>query len=126
MKLTRTLLLTFAGTFGSVSACTAGAPTESSKDDPVAGGDGDSQGDGDIMVGSGGQSNDLDLTMQPTPATCGDGVLDDNEACDDGDLDSGDGCYENCLVVEEGFICPIPGGSCIPFAKCGEERKSVV
>ncbi len=74
------------------------------------------------MVGSGGQSNDLDLTMQPTPATCGDGVLDDNEACDDGDLDSGDGCYENCLVVEEGFICPIPGGSCIPFAKCGDGK----
>lgn len=117
---------------GAVS-CTAGAPSENADESGAGGtsapgdgdgdtgnGDGDIFGDGDIVVGTGGQKDDIDLSMQPTPASCGDAVLDENEACDDGNLNSGDGCFENCLIVERGFICPTPGAACIPFAKCGD------
>lgn len=38
------------------------------------------------------------------PASCGDGVLDADEACDDGDLAPGDGCDAFCRV-EAGWRC---------------------
>lgn len=56
--------------------------------------------------------------------TCGDGVLDDDEACDDGNTLDGDGCERRCRFIEPGFVCKPPSDgapqSCIPFAKCGD------
>jgi fibro-slime domain-containing protein len=49
---------------------------------------------------------------------CGDGILTAPEACDDGNTNSGDGCSGDCLTVETGFRCPVPGKPCIPI--CGD------
>jgi cysteine-rich repeat protein len=40
-----------------------------------------------------------------------------NEACDDGNTLSGDGCRLDCKVIEQGFICPVPGQPC---GTCGD------
>ncbi len=82
-------------------------------------------GVGGLQVGRGGSSDlNVDLSQEPAPASCGDGLLDQTEACDDGNRQSGDGCHENCLVVEAGFICPQPSEPCRPYAKCGDGRVS--
>jgi cysteine-rich repeat protein len=44
--------------------------------------------------------------------SCGDGVVDPNEACDDGGLANGDGCSDVC-TVEPCWTCPA-GGVCVP------------
>ncbi len=49
---------------------------------------------------------------------CGDGILTAPEACDDGNKNSGDGCSGDCLSVETGWRCPVPGKPCIPI--CGD------
>lgn len=91
------------------------------------GGDGDSMGgegpnffqpsgsggsDSEIEVGSGGAAQ--------TSASCGDAILDPDEACDDGNTIDGDGCYASCLAIGPGFTCPEPGTPCQPFGKCGD------
>jgi fibro-slime domain-containing protein len=43
-----------------------------------------------------------------------------DEACDDGNTVSGDGCANNCLSVETGYSCVIPGQPCRPVARCGD------
>lgn len=104
-----------------LSSQSCSAPDSSGDGDGGGSNSGDGDGDGDLDLGTGGGGiDDVDLREQPTPATCGDGVLDPQEACDDANLLSEDGCYENCLLVEEGFICPEPGESCRPYAKCGD------
>ena len=44
-------------------------------------------------------------------AVCGDGSVTTGEQCDDGNTESGDGCTSSC-VVEDNFVCPIPGEAC--------------
>src|ERR1041384_2607164 len=48
-------------------------------------------------------------TFQPTPPSCGDGKLTEDEACDDGNTTDGDGCSANCLSVEAGYSCSPAG-----------------
>ncbi|MEM7159739.1 MAG: DUF4215 domain-containing protein [Myxococcota bacterium] len=55
-----------------------------------------------------------------TPPGCGDGVQTEDEACDDGNNESGDGCTADCLCVEPGYQCPIPGQPCYQAAICGD------
>ena len=42
-------------------------------------------------------------TSTPIPGTCGDGVLEGDEACDDGNVFSGDGCRADCTEEEGPF-----------------------
>src|ERR1039457_2220189 len=56
----------------------------------------------------------------PPGPNCGNGELTKDEACDDGNTLSGDGCANNCLNVEPGFSCVIPGKPCRPVAHCGD------
>ena len=54
---------------------------------------------------------------------CGDGKtrFDLGEQCDDGNRNSGDGCEADCSSVEEGYDCPIAGGTCtIIETVCGD------
>ena len=64
--------------------------------------------------------DDLALVEAPPPPFCGDGQLNDDERCDDAGTDSGDGCSSNCLVVEQGYVCPNPGSPCDQAAICGD------
>ena len=52
---------------------------------------------------------------------CGDGERQPIEACDDGNRHSDDGCAGDCMMVEEGFRCPVPGAACSPLV-CGDSR----
>ncbi len=52
---------------------------------------------------------------------CGDGERQAIEACDDGNRRSADGCAADCMMVEEGFRCPVPGAACAPLV-CGDSR----
>lgn len=56
----------------------------------------------------------------PAALGCGDGVLSDTEACDDGNIENLDGCGADCLTINSGFSCVIPGESCRPIARCGD------
>jgi len=40
----------------------------------------------------------------PKPITCGDGLVDENEACDDGNQLDGDGCSGDCRVATRYFV----------------------
>jgi fibro-slime domain-containing protein len=57
---------------------------------------------------------------QPAPITCGDGVLDEQEACDDGHRVDGDGCSADCLAVDPGYSCQPAGAACHVLALCGD------
>ena len=43
---------------------------------------------------------------------CGDGTVTSDEICDDGNQTDGDGCSADCLRIEPGWSCPVPGQSC--------------
>jgi fibro-slime domain-containing protein len=78
-------------------------------------------GPGGPPVMSGGPTEeDLMLVEAPPPPFCGDGALNDDEQCDDAGTEAGDGCSANCLVVEQGYLCPTPGASCEQAAICGD------
>jgi len=53
-------------------------------------------------------------------AVCGNGYLTSNETCDDGNTVSGDGCSADCMTVEEGYQCRVPGKRCTPL--CGDGK----
>jgi len=53
-------------------------------------------------------------------AVCGNGVLTSNETCDDGNTVSGDGCSADCMTVEDGYQCRVPGKHCTPL--CGDGK----
>ncbi len=55
-----------------------------------------------------------------TPRECGNGKLTSDEACDDGNKASGDGCDAECLRVEPGYSCVVPGQACREIARCGD------
>jgi fibro-slime domain-containing protein len=76
------------------------------------GGRGGSAGAGGGAVGDAGMLPDGFL------ATCGNGVLDNDESCDDGNLVSGDGCSATCTTIEPGWQCLVPGERCVPI--CGD------
>ncbi len=64
----------------------------------------------------------------PTPgapcvrrSTCGDGILGVTEQCDDSNAMAGDGCAADCSMVEDGFLCRVPGKRCAPF--CGDGKR---
>lgn len=79
-------------------------------------GNGDGSGSG---TGSSGGGIDLGGGGEAPPG-CGDGVLTEDEACDDGGRVDGDGCAANCLSVDPGYVCPVAGEPCLPFARCGD------
>jgi fibro-slime domain-containing protein len=54
-------------------------------------------------------------------AVCGNGVLTSNETCDDGNTKDGDGCSADCMTVESGYQCRVPGKHCTPL--CGDGKK---
>ncbi len=62
----------------------------------------------------------LGRPCQPTATVyqCGNGILSHNEACDDGNTMSGDGCSGDCLTIESGWRCRVPGRPCVPV--CGD------
>ncbi len=70
------------------------------------------------VIGSGGTGGAGGIPQHP-PA-CGNGELTPNEACDDGNQVGGDGCAADCLSVEQGYSCSIPGRACQPIARCGD------
>ena len=74
---------------------------------------------GSIGNGTGGSINVMQPD-QPPPPNCGDGNLTSDEACDDGNMADGDGCAANCLSVQPGFSCPMPGQPCREIARCGD------
>ncbi len=51
---------------------------------------------------------------------CGDRVLVVSEACDDGNTSGGDGCSTDCLQVEVGYSCRVPGQPCETVPICGD------
>jgi fibro-slime domain-containing protein len=56
----------------------------------------------------------------PPGPNCGNGELTQDEACDDGNNVDGDGCAANCLSVDPGWSCVVPGKPCRPVARCGD------
>ncbi|MCK9523043.1 MAG: DUF4215 domain-containing protein [Proteobacteria bacterium] len=70
--------------------------------------------------GSPNDTNTLPTDTRVISASCGDGILDDDEGCDDGNNIDGDGCSADCKLVEEGFSCIPPGAPCHRIAKCGD------
>lgn len=54
--------------------------------------------DGDQLV----DCADPGCAFEAVCGSCGDGVLDANEACDDGNIEDDDGCSERCLLT----LCP--------------------
>ena len=64
-----------------------------------------------------------ELYDDPPPPGCGDAEKSDDEACDDGNRDNLDGCSGNCLVVETGYTCDVPGSPCTLVALCGDARR---
>jgi cysteine-rich repeat protein len=61
----------------------------------------------------------------PPPPGCGDAEKADDEACDDGNTTDGDGCLGNCLVIEDGYTCDVPGDACVLADVCGDGRQSL-
>ena len=62
----------------------------------------------------------------PAPvAVCGDGILNapEGEQCDDGNTEPADGCGSTCLL-DQGWICPVPGKPCVNTTVCGDGRIS--
>lgn len=91
--------------------------------DDTDGTDGDSTGDDDSsdtgpLLDMGGGSTCVPGVVMPP--NCGDGILTQDEACDDGNHDDGDGCTSDCLCVEPGWLCPIPGEPCYQAVICGD------
>jgi cysteine-rich repeat protein len=52
------------------------------------------------------------------PTICGNGALEAGEICDDGNTSGGDGCAADCLSIDPGWQCRVPGKRCIPL--CGD------
>jgi fibro-slime domain-containing protein len=96
----------------SVAAC--------SSSDGVKDPDGSLPEDGAVDADDGSDGSDAaDTGDAGVGDVCGDGVLGITEACDDGNSESGDGCSADCQSIEEGYICPVPGGLCIEVV-CGD------
>lgn len=99
------LWLSLVLTLSTLAACSGDGGAETTGG---AGGNAGSGGDG----GSGG--------IDPTDE-CGDSERQAIEACDDGNRSGGDGCAADCMMIEEGFRCPVPGAACAPLV-CGDSR----
>jgi len=74
---------------------------------------------GQIVIPQGGSTSDGGEGPGEQPAVCGNGELEPGELCDDGGVEDGDGCSEDCAVVEDGFVCLVPGEACIDAQVCG-------
>jgi fibro-slime domain-containing protein len=55
-----------------------------------------------------------------TPDKCGNGHIASFETCDDGNTVSGDGCSGDCMMIEPGWECRVPGKKCVPL--CGDSK----
>ncbi len=94
--------------------------------------DGDGSGGGDTTSGSASadaaSSGGGPDSSGPSPAVCGDGIVDASEACDDGNLDDGDGCDSQCRVpgtqLWETFLPPL--SSCPRLAALDDGGIAVV
>ena len=53
-----------------------------------------------------------------SPDMCGNGHIASFESCDDGNMVSGDGCSSDCMMIEAGWECRVPGKKCVPL--CGD------
>ncbi|HVJ18696.1 MAG TPA: DUF4215 domain-containing protein [Polyangiaceae bacterium] len=53
---------------------------------------------------------------------CGDGILQPSlgEVCDDGNNAASDGCAADCTLVEQNFVCLMPGAPCTSTVMCGD------
>ena len=106
--------------WGSLAGC--GATNDAGSSD--TGKDGASDTSGDLNVDGNatddGTINTGDLSNNPPGPNCGNSVLNPGEACDDGNNEAGDGCHNNCLLLDPGFTCPVPGAACFPYARCGD------
>ncbi len=100
-----------------------------SRSDPNAGSEGGSGEGGSgaaptgtggrIVIPQGGSTGEGGEGSGAQPAVCGNGELEPGELCDDGGVEDGDGCSEDCAVVEDGFVCLVPGEACIDAQVCG-------
>jgi fibro-slime domain-containing protein len=111
-----------------VGACSAGGANKTTEGVGQGGSGGAAASGGTgLVLTTGGTTGGTGITVGTggagggqTPAGCGDGDLTSDEACDDGNTVSGDGCAENCLNVDRGFSCAIPGQPCREIARCGD------
>jgi fibro-slime domain-containing protein len=91
---------------------------------PGVGDNGGSGGEAGASTGTGGVvicNSDQGCDPEPgVPPGCGDGELTSDEACDDGNRADGDGCAKNCLSVDVGYSCAVPGSACQRIAVCGD------
>jgi cysteine-rich repeat protein len=70
---------------------------------------------------------DPNCVADPACVVCGDGAVDGAEICDDGNAAGGDGCAADCLTVEPGFVCDVPGEACVSLqAICDAALAAVV
>lgn len=53
---------------------------------------------------------------------CGDGEIQPGEKCDDGNNEPGDGCAADCSRIDDLYVCPVPGESCVSTVECGDGR----
>ena len=82
------------------------------------GGSGNGSGKGGT-TGTGGRITvDAGSVDLGDPTLCGNSTLDPGEKCDDGNKSGGDGCSADCLKVDTGWRCPVPGKPCLPI--CGD------
>jgi cysteine-rich repeat protein len=65
-----------------------------------------------------GAAPDIEISIQITCSTCGDGTVEPGEGCDDGEALGGDGCDEAC-AVEPGWVCAGAPSVCTPTV-CGD------
>ncbi|AKU93779.1 hypothetical protein AKJ09_00443 [Labilithrix luteola] len=73
-----------------------------------------SEPDGQAPASDASDAADVDAADAPS---CGDGVLDTDEACDDGNVEGSDGCSSTCQV-EAGWTCVEAGKPCTTI--CGD------
>jgi cysteine-rich repeat protein len=52
------------------------------------------------------------------PQTCGNGIIEGDEACDDGNTNGADGCNRLCTALERGYGCSGEPSICVPV--CGD------
>jgi len=88
---------------------------------------GTSGGTSPFSLGSGGAASGRDAACGDACRTivpyCGDGLINRaEEACDDGNTVGGDGCTAACDQIEDGWLCPNQGASCVNVTKCGDRK----
>ncbi|MDF1564174.1 MAG: DUF4215 domain-containing protein [Deltaproteobacteria bacterium] len=63
--------------------------------------------------GGGAVTGAYSLDIATDAVVCGDGWLTGMEACDDSNIAAADGCNDTCSLVEDGYVCDVPGNACV-------------